>query len=68
MNWREKILTGMRLIHEGCKENPDWINCNMCPMNEVCNSLEEDKDVEDWLLPCDWTDSMLNYQTIWLIV
>ena len=34
MNWKEKILEGMKLIREGCKENISWLNCSECPFDE----------------------------------
>lgn len=38
MDWKEKILTGMKLIHEGCKEAGDSASCcEKCPFEPYCS-------------------------------
>ena len=44
MNWKEKILEGMHLIIEGCKENTEWRNCHECPFTVLCDSIYADSE------------------------
>ena len=38
MDWKEKILTGMKLINEGCKEAENsFSSCVKCPFEPYCN-------------------------------
>ena len=40
MNWKEKILIGMKLINEGCTEVADENNsscCEKCPFEPYCS-------------------------------
>lgn len=39
MDWKEKILEGMKLIREGCKGNASWVNCCECPYDEYCTAM-----------------------------
>lgn len=37
MDWKEKIIEGMKLIRKGCFENDDYSNCfENCPLAELC--------------------------------
>ena len=40
---QEKIKNGMKLIIEGCKENPMWTNCHDCPFDVFCTSICRDQ-------------------------
>ena len=51
MDWKEKILTGMKLIHEGCKEVEDCLQ--VCPFYYYC-CVNYGGDA-----PGFWTDSDL---------
>lgn len=42
MTWQEKIREGMKLIIEGCKENPNWYACRECPFTDLCTSILTD--------------------------
>ena len=42
--WSYKIETGMKLIIEGCKENPYWCNCKNCPFDVFCTSIDKDEE------------------------
>ena len=53
MDWKEKILEGMKLIHEGCKEVEDWPTCQYCPFTHFCPTEYGDDS------PSNWTDSDL---------
>ena len=39
MNWKEKMLEGMRLLQEGCVDNPSWGECVNCPFDKYCTAL-----------------------------
>lgn len=53
MDWKEKILIGMKLIREGCKEVGDWPTCQYCPFTHYCcANFGEDA-------PSVWTDQEL---------
>ena len=44
--WEARIEQGMKLIIEGCKDNPDWRNCNKsCPFTDFCSSIYKDKEI-----------------------
>lgn len=58
MDWKEKILTGMKLIHDGCKEVEEWANCNDCPFSEICMPSDS-ASTWNFDIPSNWTDSML---------
>lgn len=37
MDWKEKIIEGMKLIRKGCLENDNDSNCYAeCPLAELC--------------------------------
>lgn len=40
-DWKKKILEGMKLIREGCKENTDisWLSCYECPYDKYCTAI-----------------------------
>ena len=38
MDWKEKMLEGMRLLQEGCDENPSG-ECVNCPFDKYCTAL-----------------------------
>ena len=40
-DWKKKVLEGMKLIREGCKENTDtsWLSCYECPYDEYCTAI-----------------------------
>lgn len=40
MNWKQKIIAGMELIKQGCKENGEWADCYHCPFAEICHALD----------------------------
>ena len=42
--WANKIEAGMKLIIEGCKENPTWTNCHDCPFDVFCTSICRDQE------------------------
>ena len=46
MTWKDKVIAGMELIYQGCKENPDWRLCQSCPFDEYCSALYEWTDRE----------------------
>lgn len=53
--WNEKVLEGMRLIQEGCRENEEWNGCATCPFDEYCTVLMEEDSISKfegvrWLL------------------
>ena len=40
MNWKDKIIAGMELISQGCKENHRWNNCiPNCPFTAYCDVI-----------------------------
>ena len=39
MNWKEKILEGMKLIKQGCFENKNWNDCKFCPFDKYCTYI-----------------------------
>ena len=41
MDWKEKVLVGMKLIKEGCHESTDWTNCKDCPFDEFCDYIAD---------------------------
>lgn len=41
MEFIAKIKEAMELLHEACKMNEEWRNCQYCPFGDYCNSLEE---------------------------
>ncbi len=53
MDWKEKILIGMKLIHEGCKEVDEWAGCMNCPFTHFCPTEYADD------APSNWTDEDL---------
>lgn len=57
MDWKEKILEGMKLIKEGCKENTSWTQCCHCPFNDWCTIFEfNNREHKEFFvpLPSDW--------------
>lgn len=56
MNWREKIIIGMKLIREGCEEAEDYSYCQNCPFKLCHNNPMQNREVPD-----SWTDSDLQY-------
>ena len=38
-DWKKKVLEGMKLIREGCKENNSWVSCCECPFDEYCTAM-----------------------------
>ena len=60
MNWNEKIAAGMRLIIEGCKENPTWFNCrDHCPFDTFCSSIYSDTETK-FTSPDGWEEEGLD--------
>lgn len=49
--WKDKVLQGMMLIKEGCKENATGVECYKCPFNDICTTLECKSFIT---LPSDW--------------
>ena len=45
--WQVKMLDGMRLIQEACRENDEWHECNNCPFDEYCEAAMEMDVLED---------------------
>ena len=43
MEFAETIRKGMKLIMKGCKQNPNWTDCDKCPFTELCNSIYKDQ-------------------------
>lgn len=41
MEWTEKILVGMKLIAEACASNETWLNCRDCPLNGLCDDMND---------------------------
>lgn len=39
MDWKEKIIVGMKLIAESCASNDSWAACKYCPFIEICDDL-----------------------------
>ena len=37
--WQKKMLEGMRLMQEACKENGQWNQCCECPFDAYCTAL-----------------------------
>ena len=52
MSWDDKILEGMQLIREGCRENKEWSNCSKCPFDECCDKIM--KGGNDYDAPSEW--------------
>ena len=55
MDWQKKMLDGMRLLREACRENKEWDKCQKCPFDEYCTALMNEKLVDpfeglDWEL------------------
>lgn len=58
-NWTDKILAGMNLIKEGCKENSSWTDCEKCPFETFCSIIEQARREQmiyafNVDLPSDW--------------
>jgi len=52
MDWKTKILEGMKLIKQGCSENEMWTDCHKCPFTKYCDLCI---DEEMWVgVPEDW--------------
>ena len=59
-NWMDKIKQGMKLIIEGCKENPSWCNCKFCPFDTFCTSVYKD-DNHNFSTPDTWEEEGLDF-------
>ena len=57
--WTDKIEQGMKLIIEGCKENPNWFDCWSCPFHIPCVSICEDTNIST---PKNWEKMALILQ------
>ncbi len=55
MNWMDKIEQGMKLIIEGCKENPNWCDCQSCPFDDFCTSVYKDAS-HNFSTPDTWEE------------
>lgn len=55
MTWDDKILAGMKMIMEGCSENPLWTNCRECPFDTLCTSIYKD-DEHHFSTPDTWKE------------
>lgn len=60
MNWTNKIEQGMKLIIEGCKENPNWCYCKFCPFDEFCTSVYKDES-HNFSTPATWKEEGLDF-------
>lgn len=52
-NANSKIISGMRLIAEGCKENESWSDCKACPFEEYCGYIQDGNE-NRFLAPLTW--------------
>lgn len=41
MDWKQKMLEGMRLVREACEANGEWNKCDHCPFDKYCTALME---------------------------
>ena len=41
MDWKQKMIEGMRLIREACNTNDEWNQCERCPFDKYCTALME---------------------------
>ena len=55
MTWDDKILAGMKMIMEGCSENPLWAECRGCPFDTLCTSIYKD-DEHHFSTPDTWEE------------
>lgn len=40
MDWTEKMIEAMRMLHEACKANEDWTECSeRCPFDAYCDAF-----------------------------
>lgn len=39
MDYREKMLEAMKMLHEACKANENWADCRDCPFDEYCDAF-----------------------------
>lgn len=53
MDWKEKIEIGMKLIIDGCQNNPSWTKCRECPFDTFCSSIWSDKE-HNYTTPDTW--------------
>ena len=44
MDWKEKIMSGMKIIIEGCDEEGLWFGCKNCPFGSICDILLRDEE------------------------
>lgn len=58
--WADKIEAGMKLIIEGCKENPMWTNCHNCPFDVFCTSINKDEE-HNFSTPDSYEDEGLTF-------
>ena len=48
MDWIEKMKAGMKLIGEACAQNKSWNDCEKCPFDELCTSINDDYWDHNW--------------------
>jgi uncharacterized protein (UPF0179 family) len=41
MDWKERMLVGMKLISEACASNDSWKACKECPFDMLCTDLND---------------------------
>ena len=46
MDWKEKMLIGMKQIQEACQENKEWCKCKECPFDEYCTALMDEELID----------------------
>ena len=37
--WQKKMLEGMRIMQEACKDNEHWNQCCECPFDKFCTAI-----------------------------
>ena len=57
--WTDKIKQGMKLIIEGCKENPDWQKCQFCPFDTFCIAICDYDN--NFSTPSNWERESLDF-------
>ena len=48
MDWKEKIIEGMKLIRKGCAEQDEYFRCGECPFAKYCVDSPDLDYPEDW--------------------
>ena len=46
MDWKQKMVEGMRLMREACNANGEWDKCKECPFDKYCTALMDENLVD----------------------